>query len=78
MSEYVYGTDGQEGHWLTGEEIVRCRDCKHFNGWACEQSECFCCGELTHRVEPDGFCAWGEARKHGGTTGAASGSELVR
>lgn len=29
MSEYVYGTDGHEGHWLTGERIVRCRDCKH-------------------------------------------------
>lgn len=28
MSEYIYGTDGHEGHWLTGEEIVRCRDCK--------------------------------------------------
>jgi hypothetical protein len=29
MSEYVYGTDEYRGHWLTGEEIVRCRDCKH-------------------------------------------------
>lgn len=28
--EYVYGTDGHEGHWFTGEEIVRCRDCKHY------------------------------------------------
>ena len=31
MSEYIYGTDGHEGHWLTGEEIVRCRDCKWLN-----------------------------------------------
>ena len=30
MSEYIYGTDEHEGHWLTGEEIVRCRDCKWF------------------------------------------------
>ena len=29
MSEYVYGTDGHEGHWLTGEEILRCRDCQN-------------------------------------------------
>ena len=29
MTEYIYGTDGHEGHWLTGEEIIRCRDCKH-------------------------------------------------
>ena len=27
--EYIYGTDGHEGHWLTGERVVRCRDCKH-------------------------------------------------
>lgn len=47
---------------LTFGEVVRCRDCKHYNGWACEQSECFCCGELTHRVEPDGFCSCGERR----------------
>lgn len=25
--EFIVGTDGHEGHWLTGEEIVRCRDC---------------------------------------------------
>lgn len=29
MTEYIYATDEHEGHWLTGEEIVRCRDCKH-------------------------------------------------
>lgn len=31
MSEYVYGTDGHEGHWLTGEEIVRCKDCECYS-----------------------------------------------
>lgn len=30
MSEYIVGTDGHEGHWITGERIVRCRDCKNF------------------------------------------------
>ena len=29
MSEYIYATDEHEGHWLTGEEIVRCSDCKY-------------------------------------------------
>lgn len=28
MSERIVATDGHEGHWYTGEEIVRCRDCK--------------------------------------------------
>ena len=31
MSEYIYGTDGHEGHWLTGEEIVRCKDCIEYS-----------------------------------------------
>ena len=29
MSEYIIGTDGNGGNWLTGERIIRCRDCKH-------------------------------------------------
>ena len=68
MAEYVYGTDGHEGHWLTGEEIVRCRDCKHFevdqsdheyrSGWWCKRWD-------TDMVKPDGFCAWGERRDDG-------------
>jgi len=64
MTEYVYGTDGHEGHWLTGEKIVRCRDCKHcyetWDGYECERFS----GEY-HRAEPDGFCAWGERRNDG-------------
>lgn len=75
MSEYVYGTDGHEGHWLTGEEIVRCRDCKHahhyhpFNPYTCKPSEIedwYCewhsNAEGASEIEPDGFCAWGERR----------------
>lgn len=61
MSEYIYATDGHEGHWLTGEEIVRCRDCvglvETWDGWECERFS----GEY-HRAEPDGFCAWSERR----------------
>lgn len=30
MTEYIYGTDEQGGHWLTNTEIVRCKDCVHF------------------------------------------------
>ena len=63
MAEYVYGTDGHEGHWLTGEEIVRCRDCKHCRSpqqgfpWMCIRN---CCAHFP--IEPDGFCSWGERR----------------
>lgn len=68
MAEYVYGTDGHEGHWLTGEEIVRCMDCDlslkdgtrctFFAGW-----EPIAGGDeyelVNAEVEPDGFCKWG-------------------
>ena len=56
-------------------ELVRCRDCKHFSedrrdtsiGWVgvfvCD-SEQWSTSSLmpSHKVEPDGFCAWGERR----------------
>lgn len=65
MSEYIYGTDGHEGHWLTGEQVVRCRDC---GKWDAEgephaiHPERHWCDELARYVEPDGFCKWGEHR----------------
>lgn len=62
MSEYVYGTDDHEGHWLTGEEIVRCRDCayceKGRDGW----HVCNRWNEPLIFADGDGFCAWGERR----------------
>ncbi|MBF4808157.1 MAG: hypothetical protein HXK26_05630 [Lancefieldella rimae] len=73
--EYIVGTDGNSGHWLTGEPIVRCRDCKymetvdlssHFGGdHKHDQQECnrvrsFDCFFMP--IELDGFCAWGEMR----------------
>lgn len=67
MSEYIYATDGHEGHWLTGEEIVRCRDCKDYR-----ESDETCHSWQWHNwdaaieVEPDGFCAWG-VREEGRT-----------
>ena len=45
--------------WLpVREEIVRCRDCVHYEEYV---------GSCTRRryhfsVKPDGFCAWGERR----------------
>lgn len=55
MSEYIVGTDDREGHWLTGEEIVRCRDCAVYDGegYGCSYGR----GD-----DPDGFCAWGVRR----------------
>lgn len=56
MSEYIYGTDGHEGHWLTGEEIVRCRDCRYFRIGTNTDS----CGFTDKYAHPNGFCTWGE------------------
>lgn len=74
MSEYIYATDEHEGHWLTGEEIVRCRDCKHMHtvrSWYSDNlvDECWLhtdpeSGALGKEpTEPDGFCAWGERKE---------------
>lgn len=70
--EYVYGTDGNEGHWLTGEQIVRCRDCEraiHFHPWRTPSQrakvETWLCGNMGDgaEIEPDGFCAWGKRKE---------------
>ena len=62
MSEYIYGTDEHGGHWLTGEEIVRCRDCVY----NAKDTYGICYRfDHEHFNQPDGYCAWGE-RKDGG------------
>lgn len=74
MSEYIVGTDEHEGHWYTGEEIVRCRDCDFSHEG--ELGDLRCHGPLTDpwdyyndepsdgvKVEPSGFCAWGKPRE---------------
>ena len=38
------------------EEVVRCRDCKHF---ATNIHGSYCKKSITTLSEPDGFCAWG-------------------
>ena len=67
MSEYIYGTDEHEGHWLTGEEIVRCRDCKHYREHEfvliTDVSDVCLFWAEGVKVAPDGFCAWGERRE---------------
>ena len=69
MAEYVYGTDGHEGHWLTGEEIVRCRDCAKWSFFDVEDGKRIGdCSEWTHldgfshATNEDGFCAGGERK----------------
>ena len=43
------------------EEIVRCRDCKHYTDDEVEYRHY--CNEWCGQVKPDGFCAWGERRE---------------
>ena len=63
MSEYVYGTDGHEGHWFTGEEIVRCRDCVHrASDPLGEYCTLFDFEDVNSQKMLNGFCAWGERR----------------
>ena len=76
MTERIVATDGHEGHWYTGEEIVRCRDCKHARimrplDWRTGKpstviEEWYCSwhsnAEGASEVYPDGFCAWGERK----------------
>lgn len=69
MTEYIYGADDHEGHWLTGEEIVRCKDCVKWSFFDVEDGVRFGeCAEFTAKVDKGcghatreyGFCAWGE------------------
>ena len=64
MSEHIYASDGDH-HWLTGEEIVRCRDCKYYETVPEDSGDW--CGYWTDRIYVDargsGFCAWGERRE---------------
>lgn len=79
MSEYIiWESDKTEttdnlgmkhgvSHFEKREEIVRCRDCKHYNDQE-PGGEIGTCNlgledtGLVSIVEPDGFCAWGERR----------------
>lgn len=71
MSEYILSlaADSPIEHYAIdteAEEIVRCRDCKHYKPWVLSRPEnggdC-----VLNKVEVDvwfdGFCAWGERRE---------------
>lgn len=54
------------GHHLVGE-IVRCRDCEHYDPHPTDGGVCFLPdgdgGFAYWEVEPDGYCKWGERRQ---------------
>lgn len=70
MSEHIYGSEMVEiyggiveGKLKRREEIVRCRDCEHYYEGRCEASQWSTSSLMPpHRVEPYGFCYWGERR----------------
>ena len=68
MAEYVVEEPGdRSASWRVREEIVRCRDCKHYSDheWVLVtdvSDVCHFFGDGV-RVEPDGFCKWGEPRE---------------
>lgn len=66
MSEYIVDTDGHEGHWLTGERIVRCCNCKYakttLHGMPAERV-LVCTAHLRDfPTRDDGFCHLGRRR----------------
>lgn len=70
MSERIVATDGHEGHWYTGEEIVRCRDCRYFeqdytDGTYFGETVCWSWDnghDYPHFTYPNGFCHRGKRR----------------
>ena len=69
MAEYVVEEPSDRiASWRVHERIVRCRDCKHYSEheWIIATDVSDVChfwhGEPT-KVEPDGFCAWGERKE---------------
>lgn len=68
MAEYVVEEPGdRSASWRVHERIVRCRDCKHYSDheWVLVtdvSDVCHFFGDGV-RVEPDGFCKWGERKE---------------
>lgn len=66
IGEYLKVRDAM--HARKREEVVRCRDCKRYSEheWITATDVSDVChfwhGEPT-KVEPDGFCAWGERKE---------------
>lgn len=70
MSEYIVSDMSYYQQFSKCEEIVRCRDCKHYDPHLTEGGVCFLPdgdGDFARwEVEPDGYCAWGERRSDEG------------
>lgn len=69
MAEYVVEEPSdRSASWRVRGRIVRCKDCKHYSEheWIIVTDVSDVChfwhGEPT-KVEPDGFCAWGETEE---------------
>lgn len=65
LGEY-YASHNDDHYGTLHEEIVRCRDCKHFEKDATPHDEWyphFCSKLGTDVVTPGGFCAWGERKE---------------
>ena len=64
MTEYItetYGIANGVIYTERHEEIVRCRDCRHYEkADYIEYNYDFCGLNIPHIIEPNGFCAWGE------------------
>ena len=73
MSEYIIACDDETALWVGNDvesmkRIVCCRDCAYYNektykwvnGWTRTSATCTVFDGC--RVEPDGFCKWGERR----------------
>lgn len=61
MSEYVVNRENVWPYGSQREEIVRCRDCKHFA--SDELGDCCTLLDFEDvRSMGDGFCAWGERK----------------
>lgn len=61
MSEYIFELDNLNLVYepMKREEVVRCRDCRHFKKGE-EEPPVDWCDYFHDEVTPLGFCAWGE------------------
>ena len=64
MAEYIIDTAaiGCDGYCPARERIVRCRYCSYY---VRERGCCDYRKPFTFKVNPDGFCAWGEEAGYG-------------
>lgn len=71
MSEYIYRSNGEPLANERGEillaragEVVRCRDCKHYNTKLTDEYDgtSWCCIHAGYAFPYD-YCAWAERRK---------------